>query len=300
MKKKTIIFWKQAVLCTAVFVFFAWLLYCGLGLKKHYADFVLLTQAVEELDRGFSGEINFLVKDLALFTRVSALNEDEPVAAASLLKVPIMAAAMQAAKQGKISLSRKVTISRKDITGGSGIIKGMKLPAKLTWSELLKIMITRSDNTATNKVISELGLDYINDCFHDLGLEQTGLQRKMMDFSLRKKGVENYTTASEIGFLLEKIARKELISRQFSELMLAWLKAQTINNRLPRYLPENVEVAHKTGLEKGVVHDAGIVFCDKGSYVICVLTNGVRNNSRAKNIIARASLLAYRMYRGEL
>jgi beta-lactamase class A len=120
----------------------------------------------------------------------------------------------------------------------------------------------------------------------------------MMDFSQRSNGVENYTAASDIVYLLEKIYNKQLIDRAYSELILSFLKKQKIKDRIPRYLPKGVIVAHKTGLERGIVHDAGIVFSPKDDYIICVLTKKVKVYSKAKKFIAQLSLLTYKnLYR---
>jgi len=117
-----------------------------------------------------------------------------------------------------------------------------------------------------------------------------------MDFSQRKKGVENYTNPADIAYILEKIYRGELVNKKLSKLALSFLKKQKVNDRLPRYLPDGVIVAHKTGLERGVVHDAGIVFTPKGDYLICVLVKGTKSYSRAKKFIAQFSLLTYNLY----
>jgi beta-lactamase class A len=187
-------------------------------------------------------------------------------------------------------------ITRKDIAGGSGKIKTMKLPCLLSIRELLEFMITVSDNTATNKIIEILGLDYINARFKKIGLNNTKLMRKMMDFSRRHNGVENYTSSRDIVCILEKIYRKELTSDEFSEMAISFLKDQQVNDRLPRYLPKEVVVAHKTGLERRVVHDAGIVFTPRGNYIICVLVKGAESYKKAKKFIAQVSLLTYNLY----
>lgn len=157
----------------------------------------------------------------------------------------------------------------------------------------MELMISQSDNTATNKIIAILGYDYLNKGFKELGLKNTKLKRKMMDFSKRRSGIENYTSASDITYLLEKIYDKTLIDAKSSRLMLTFLLKQKMRDRIPRYLPKNVSVAHKTGLEKGVVHDAGIIFSSKSDYVVCVLTKRVKKYSKAKKFIASLSLSTY-------
>ena len=157
-------------------------------------------------------------------------------------------------------------------------------------------MIIYSDNTAANKVIDMLGFEYINKAFEDMGLKETILQRRIMDFVQRSKGIENYMSVYDIALLLEKIYRKELVDEEASELMLSFLKQQKVNDRLPRDLPEDIVVAHKTGLERGVVHDAGIIFTPQGDYLICMLTKGIKEYAQAKKIIAEVSLLTYNLY----
>ncbi|MFA7677693.1 MAG: serine hydrolase, partial [Candidatus Omnitrophota bacterium] len=125
-------------------------------------------------------------------------NDNEGFPAASLIKIPILAASLEAVKEGKISLNEEIVINKRDITGGSGELKKKKLPFKLTFKELLEYMISVSDNTATNKVISLLGSEYLNLKFENMGLAKTYLSRKMMDFRSRRKGFENYTAAKDI------------------------------------------------------------------------------------------------------
>jgi len=241
-------------------------------------------------------DYSIAIKDLGIFGPEFSHNKDADVVAASLIKLPVLAAVFSAVKEGVFSLDQDVIVQRKDITGGSGIIKAKKFPFTLKLSDLLKIMISRSDNTATNKIIELLGFDYLNLKFKELGLRDTSISRKMMDFSSRKKGIENYTSPRDTVYLLEKIYKEKLIAKRLSRLALLWLKQQKVNDRLPRYLPKETVVAHKTGLEKGIVHDAGIVFSPAGDYVICIMLSNADSYKKAKKIIAQLSLLTYNLY----
>ena len=258
---------------------------CGMILASIYG-FVFISRQkkfIRSLERNITaiasshpGEFACVIKDMKFPYTQWGNNEAELFAGASLMKVPMLAVAFAAINEGKLSLDQKITVKKRDITGGSGIIKAMKVPVSFSLRELLRIMVSASDNTATNKVISLLGYDYLNEGFKQLGLQDTTLVRKMMDFSRRDQGVENYTSARDIAYLFEKMYRGELVDEESSFQMVEYFKKQKINDRLPRYLPDEVTVAHKTGLERGVVHDAGIVFSSKGDYIICVLTRGVK------------------------
>jgi beta-lactamase class A len=261
--------------------------------NKRLKSFGKLKIEIEKLSSSFKDNLSFLIKDLNFPNLILSSKKDEKFPAASLIKLPILAVAFKAVEEGKISLEKEITICQKDIVGGSGVIKKMNLPVKLSIKKILELMITNSDNTATNILIDLLGFDYINDSFRKFGLKNTILRRKMMDFRKRRRGIENYTTASDIAFLLEKIYKGKLIDERFSKMALYFLKNQKINDRIPRYLPKELEVAHKTGLEKGVVHDAGIVFTPHGDYIICLLTSGVKDYKKTKEFVARFSLLTY-------
>jgi beta-lactamase class A len=265
--------------------------------NKKVKSFRDLEKRINTEQQGVRINSSIFIKDLDSPDFKLFVGEDEAFIAASIIKIPVAAVAFKAVEEGKLSLSEKVTIKRKDIAGGSGILKAKKLPLKLTVREVLELMISRSDNTATNKMIDLLGYDYIDESFQELGLKKTILKRKMMDFSLRRKGVENYTSVSDICLLLEKIYNNEFINEEASRIMLSFLENQKVKDRLPRYLPDKIRVAHKTGLEKGVVHDAGIVFSPKGNYIICVFTKNAGSFSRAKKFIAKVSLLTYNFYR---
>ena len=54
--------------------------------------------------------------------------------------------------------------------------------------------------------------------------------------------------------------------------MLQLLKIQKLNNKIPRYLPKDTVVAHKTGELDPFTHDAGIVYTPNGNYIIVVLS----------------------------
>lgn len=255
-----------------------------------------LEHSVSARANSYSGRFTYLVQDLNRSFLVSEKNSNEQFAAASLIKIPLLVAAFFAAQEGAFSLNDAVTISKRDITGGSGVLKSTKLPKKITVEELLEIMITRSDNTAANKLIDMLGFTYINDLFKKLQLTQTVLSRKILDLRSRKKGVENLISCRDLAYLLSKIYRKEMVSKNASEMMLGFLMNQKVNDRIPKYLPDDIGVAHKTGLEKTVVGDAGIVFSHNNDYVICVLTSGFSDYKTAKDFIAKISLDVYNSF----
>jgi beta-lactamase class A len=242
------------------------------------------------------GQAGIVVEDLETgWTFIH--NEDQPFPAASLVKIPILVTCFKAVEEGRLDLSEKHVLRREDRVGGSGILRRMRNGRSFTYSQLIDYMVTESDNIACNILIDRLGFDYINQVFEELGLEKTRLNRKMIDFAARDQGIENYTTAAEMTGLLDRIYHHRCFNAEISERCLAVLKRQKINDRLPRYLPKEITVAHKTGLEKEVCHDAGIVFTPSGDYIITVLVHTWIGPGSAKIFIGRLSSYFYEIFK---
>ncbi|MCX8161292.1 MAG: class A beta-lactamase-related serine hydrolase [Candidatus Saccharicenans sp.] len=244
----------------------------------------------------FRGETGLMVKDLQ--TGWTFLhNEEARFPAASLIKIPIMVACFKAVEDGRLDLREKYVLRRQDRVGGSGLLRRMRNGRTFTYEELIDYMVTHSDNIATNVIIKRLGFDYIKEVFDSLGLKDTVLNRLMMDFRAREEGLENYTSAREMTGLLEMIYYGRCLSAGISEKCLDVLKRQRINDRLPRFLPREATVAHKTGQEREVCHDAGIVFSPHGDYIITVLVRTWSGPLTTKTFIARLSSYFYQIFK---
>ena len=264
-------------------------------IRKEQAWNELLLAINKEINN-LNGEAGVIIKDLQS-NRMISVNEKERFPSASLVKILIMAACFQAAQEGKLKLGDTIKLKLTDKMPESGILKDVSPGKELTIEELLEFMIIASDNTATNILTNKLGINYLNNYFKSLGLVNTNLSRKIADFASRDRGIENYTTAEDIAYILEKIYNRSLINKDISEKCLKLLKLQRMNDRIPKYLPAEITVAHKTGLERSVCHDAGIVFTRKGNFLVCVLTKHANSNSiPSKEFIAKVALYAYNYF----
>jgi beta-lactamase class A len=264
-------------------------------LEQKRQSWLALSQVIQKETSSFPGYAGLIIKDLDNNWRIR-LNQDQMFPSASLVKIPIMAACFNAASQGKLDLAEVVVLRGADKAGGSGRLKSMPAGSSWTVEQLIGLMVTQSDNTAANILIDRLGFDYLNGYFKQIGLTHTNLSRKMMDFRYRGQGVENYTTAADITHVLELIYQRRFPDPRVSEQCLALLKSQKVNDRIPAKLPPDVVVAHKTGLERFVCHDAGIVFTRQGDYLICVLTRSKGSFRQAKEFIARIAAHTYNEY----
>jgi len=220
-----------------------------LSKKAREASWNELQRRINDEIKGFKGEAGIAIKDLQTGWEFS-YNKAKPFPSASLTKIPIMAASFLAADQGKIKLDTKIALNSGDKLTGSGMLKDMPSGTTFSIERLIGLMIYDSDNTATNMVTNAVGMDYLSKAFKDFGLKNTDLSRKIADYKSRDKGIENYTTAEDMALFLEKMYGRTLGNKSVSEKCMAMLKLTRMNDRIPKYLPVEIAVAHKTGLEK--------------------------------------------------
>jgi beta-lactamase class A len=253
-----------------------------------------LDKTIKSEIKNFNGEVAAVIKDFNTGTEI-VINENKLLPSASLVKIPIMAACFNAVVEGSLKLDETIRLQNAYKVSGSGILKQESPGKEYTIEKLIELMIAESDNTAANMLIERIGKDYLNDFFKRIGLKNTNLAREMMDFEGRKEGVENYTTSRDMALLLEKMYYGRLLNASLSKKCLQILTNQKVNDRIPKKLPAETIVAHKTGLEKGICHDAGIVYTTKGNFLICVLTKHKYKSARqAKRLISDISLVTYK------
>jgi beta-lactamase class A len=268
-----------------------------LELRKQFlqrkAAWLGLEQRVRQEIANFNQEAGVVIKDLSTGWEIK-VNENKLFPSASMVKVPIMASYILASSRGEVDLSRRLVLKNRNKALGSGILKDYVPGTEFNINDLIEVMVTQSDNTAANMLIEYLGFDSLNNYFKQLGLNNTNLSRKMMDFRKRRAGIENFTSARDLAYLLEVIYNNQLVNQQFSQKCLGILKRQKIRDRIPAKLPFNTLVAHKTGLERGVCHDAGIVFTSGGDFIVCVLTkHDYKVAKPAKKFISNIALDVY-------
>lgn len=266
-------------------------------LEKRKSAWENLKSELKNRIKAFGGRSSVIIKDLDTGW-VIGFNENDLVPSASLVKIPIMLSCLYAAEEKKINLKDTVYLRVSEKVGGSKVLEDKPAGSVFMVEELIAPMITQSDNTATNLLIDYMGFDTLNSYFKKMGLRSTNLARKMMDFKERKEGIENYTTAQDMAFILEKLYHSNFLNRDTSKQCLLLLGEQKINDRIPKKLPkEEMFIAHKTGLEKHICHDVGIVFTPKGNFLICVLVKHQNKFAQpAKKLISDIALLTYNYY----
>ncbi len=225
-----------------------------------------------------------------------ALDADERFPTASIIKVVILLSLFQLAEKRPGTMRDVVTLKLSDFVGGSEILDGYNPGNTISIDRLARAMIEQSDNTASNVLISYVGLDRIAATIHAAGLTRTQLHRHFMDVNAIMHHSENLTTARDMGYLLYQIERGAheavytVASPESCRAMIRIMLRQEDRDKLARGLPPGVPLANKTGEIDGVRNDIGIVdpFGD-APYVIAVLTKDLDDFSLGNIAIRRIS-----------
>src|SRR5438445_8277409 len=254
-----------------------------------------LATTVNEVDRNLDGVLAVAILDLSTEQKY-LLHADEVMPTASSIKIAILAELYRQAQQGKLKLTDFYTLQSSDLVGGSGISSVLTPGAtRLTLRDVAGLMISVSDNSATNVIIDRVGMENVNALLDSLGLAHTRLRRKMMDRKAAGEGRENISTPREMMTLLEDLYRGKVLNKEMTDDFFKVLSTEKKDSFIPRDLPEGLKVANKHGELEGVRNDSGVVFLQNRPYVICVMTTYLRRERDGEEAISKISLTAYRI-----
>lgn len=246
---------------------------------------------IERAIEAFSGDVALAWYDFRRSEHVF-LDADRPLPAASLIKLPILATALRAVHRGELDLAKRYAIRIRDRAGGSGVIQTLRRGLHLTVEDLLTLMITISDNTATNRIIDLVGIDQVNAFCRGVGLEHTRLvgplqQPPERQTEAQRAGERNRTSAADMLGLLLQLERGDLLPPEETELAKRILLAQEHRDGIGRYLPlddlavdDAWQLAAKSGWFPSVWHDAGIVYDASGAPLGALVVMTVASDDR--------------------
>src|SRR6266498_1032888 len=227
--------------------------------------------------------------------------------AASTMKIPVMIQLFRDRDAGLLSLDDSITVTNTfrsivdsspyqlDVTDDSDSSLYKRLGQRASIRELIELMETVSSNLATNLLIAKVDAKRANATAHALGADSIVVLRGVEDGKAYRAGLNNTTTARDLGVLLAAISNGKAASTASCREMLAILGRQQFNEGIPAGLPAGTPVYHKTGWVGQVVyHDAAIVELARGRrYVLVVLTGGIQKDEDSYALVRDISRLVF-------
>ena len=265
-----------------------------------------LKQSIENDFRSSQGSFAIAFKDLDNPANTVYINETEVFHAASTMKTPVMIELFKQAREGKFSLTDSIPVKNEfrsivdsslyamEIGDDSGESLYTMIGKNATINSLMYDMITVSSNLATNILIQVVGAPKVMTTMKSFGANDIQVLRGVEDQKAFDLGMNNTTTAKDLAIIMEKIALNEAGTPEDCAEMVRILKNQQFNDLIPLYLPEDVEVAHKTGWITGVHHDSAIVYLPGGrKYVLVLLSKNMDDMEKGTEMLARVSDRVY-------
>lgn len=221
---------------------------------------------------------------------------DRQFRAASIVKVPLMVELFRQIERGVHRLTDTVVLRSEDKANGSGVLRHLHDGIGLTLNDLIYLMISISDNTATNLLIERVGIDAVNVTMRSLGMTGSNLGRPMKGRGTLPGEIENYATPDDYAVVVSAILDGTAASPESCESMVQMLTLQQNPGRIARYLPahESVRWGSKTGSNAGIANDVGFVTADGRTMVIAVFCEGFPDLHVAEEVIGQVSSAALR------
>lgn len=276
---------------------------------KASANLEVLRARLAEVAASFPGKVGVFVRNVETGAE-TGVNADEQFPMASTYKVAIMALVFREAEAGRIKLDERVTLTAADMRLGSGLLPYFTTGLNPTIHDLLLLMITVSDNVATDLLLKRVCAKNVTAMLRQLGIEGMRVDRSTEEIigsyleaadpkfrgvsgaelaahperfpAMTKEATEranqaivdnprDHASPRAMADLLTKIVKNQAASEKSCADMLGIMQAQQLRTRIQRYL-ENVPTATKNGTIGYATNDVGVLYLGKQHLVVSIYT----------------------------
>lgn len=218
------------------------------------------------------------------------INSNAVYPTASIIKVPVLIQLFKAIEMGMIKLDDKIAMTDYYKSEGSGSLQFKGNKAVYTVDELARVMITESDNSATNMLMDATGgMNAMNQSLRKWGMKVTRVNDWLPDLA-----GTNVSTVKEMATLLYNIDNPNFLTLNSREKMVDYMSHVHNNRLIQAGLSPSAIFIHKTGDIGKMLGDAGIVYTPNGKkYIVVMFVNRPYNSPEGKDFIVQASSLIY-------
>ena len=224
------------------------------------------------------------------------INKDEIFPAASIIKIPVLLNFFNRnydlEKEGfkPVDINKKLTFTEAHRTEGSGNLQFKSADIDYTIDYLAKIMITKSDNSATNMLVEETGgINEVNSSLRNWGFSKTQMTSWLPDL----KG-SNTTTPVDIATMLYNVDNRKFLSLQSAANIKEYMSQVENRTLIKSQLPKDAIIMHKTGDIGTMLGDAGIIYSPSGKkFITVIMVKRPHNDYHARELIQKISKIVY-------
>jgi beta-lactamase class A len=238
---------------------------------------------VEELVKGFNGDIGIYVKSLKT-NKIVQINADSIFPTASIVKIPILIGIIDKINKGELTYHQDLTYSDSLLYAGEDILGSFKNVEKIHLSKVVMLMLTTSDNTASLWLQKLAGTGTsINKILSENGFENTRINSRTLDREVdRNKYGWGQTTPKEMSTILEKLYQGKIINDSLSKKMIRLLGRNYWDEEALSEIPSTIFVASKSGAVDASRSETLLVIA-KQPYIFTILTKNNKDKSWETN-----------------
>lgn len=218
------------------------------------------------------------------------IKASKPYSSASIIKIPVLIQLFKSIEANQLTIYDEMVLTPYYKAEGSGDLEDRASGSKYTIDELARAMITKSDNSATNMIMSTIGgMPDVNTGIRAWGLKSTYVNNWLPDIA-----GTNYTTARDLATMLYNLDNPGFLNINSREYIVDYMSHVENNRLIQAGLDPKALFIHKTGDIGKMLGDAGIVFAPNGKkYIVAILANRPYNSPLGKDFIQKASRIIY-------
>jgi beta-lactamase class A len=280
---------------------------CIFGDKAHSVPYYTLSLRIPEIAQDAKGIVGISIENLETGDTLS-YNGTYHCPMQSVFKFPIALAILNMVDKGTLSLEDKIHLTKEDLSDTTTMSplrdKYFNRDTSLATSELLRFMVSESDNIACDILLKKAGgAKQVEDFIHSLGVTGIAIAATEKEMHANTKlQYESWCEATEMTHLLKLFYQGKCVSKSSTDFLMKIMEGtETGAKRIKGLLPKGTVVAHKTGssmTEQGLAaatNDAGIITLPNGKHLIITVfvTDSKADFDTREAVIARVAKAAY-------
>lgn len=233
-----------------------------------------LESEIRKIIQDFKGDVGIYVLHLPSGKEVQ-INADSIFPTASVVKIPILVGLFEKIDQNELGYRQELVYRDSIKYGGSGLMQFYKDSVKTNLNTLAALMITYSDNTTSLwcQALAGGGVA-INPIMDRYGFVNTKVNSRTPGREkIREKYGWGQTTPKEMGQLMAKIRKGEIVSPHASDRMYRLMTNIFYDDGAISQIPASVQSASKQGMVNASRNEVIVVNAPSGDYVLSIFTN---------------------------
>lgn len=213
-----------------------------------------------------------------------AVNKDEKIWPASLIKIPIAMAIMKKVQDKKWKIDNELVILDQDKDSEFGVLYKEPTGTTYTILKFLEETLINSDNTAHFVLLRNIDGGELEDVYVHLGMDD--IIEALKKSPKKDTETDNRITAKRYSIFFRSLYNSTYLSPEYSQLFLSILE-RAPHELLSKGIPDDVPFVHKTGVrvDEAVRADSGIVYVKGRPYIITVMVQQKDNGKLNEGVV---------------